>query len=58
MVAITRSGYIHAYRTDAPACSPSSSPRFHHDNANSGDYSRDAVLPGAPTESEGEGRGS
>ena len=32
-----------------PACSPSSSPRFHHDNANSGDYSRDAILPGAPT---------
>ena len=40
---MTRSGYINAYGTDAPACSPSSSPRFHHDNANSGDYSRDAV---------------
>ncbi len=50
VVAITRSGYIHAYETDAQACSPSSSPRFHHDNANSGDYSRDAVLPGAPAE--------
>lgn len=49
VVGITRSGYIHAYRTDAPACSPSSSPRFHHDNANSGDYSRDAVSPGKPT---------
>jgi hypothetical protein len=49
VVGITRSGYVHAYRTDAPACSPSSSPRFHHDNANSGDYSRDAILPGAPT---------
>ncbi len=49
VVAITRSGYIHAYRTDAQACTPSSSPRFHHDNANSGDYSRDAILPGAPT---------
>ena len=48
VVGITRSGYVHAYRTDAAACSPSSSPRFHHDNANSGDYSRDAVLPGAP----------
>jgi len=48
VVGVTRSGYVHAYRTDAPACSPSSSPRFHHDNANSGDYSRDAVLPGAP----------
>ena len=46
VVGITRSGYIHAYATNAPACSPSSSPRFHHDNANSGDYSRDAVLPG------------
>ncbi len=50
VVGITRSGYIHAYGTDAPACSPSSSPRFHHDNANSGDYSRDAALPGAPAE--------
>jgi RTX calcium-binding nonapeptide repeat (4 copies) len=48
VVGITRSGYVHAYETDAPACSPSSSPRFHHDVANSGDYSRDAVLPGAP----------
>ena len=49
VVGITRSGYVHAYATEAPACSPSSSPRFHHDNANSGDYARDAVLPGAPT---------
>src|SRR4029078_10850362 len=48
VVGITRSGYVHAYATDAPACSPSSAPRFHHDNANSGDYARDAVLPGAP----------
>jgi hypothetical protein len=55
VVGITRSGYIHAYRTDAPACSPSSSPRFHHDNANSGDYSRDAVLPGAPTKLKAKG---
>ena len=44
----TRSGYLHAYRTSAPACSASSWPRFHHDNANSGDWSRDAVLPGRP----------
>jgi hypothetical protein len=52
----TRSGYVNAYATPAQACSayllPSSSgdpwPRFHHDNANSGDYSRDAVLPGKP----------
>ena len=36
------------YRTPAPACSPSSSPRFHHDIANSGDYTRDAVPPGTP----------
>ena len=48
VVNMTRSGYIHVYETDAEACSPSSSPRFHHDNANSGDYSRDAVLPGRP----------
>jgi len=48
-VAMTRSGLIHAYRTTAPACSPSSWPRFHHDNANSGDFSRDAALPGKPT---------
>jgi hypothetical protein len=46
-VNITRSGYIDVYSTTAPACSPSSSPRFHHDNANSGDFGRDAVLPGA-----------
>jgi Subtilase family/FG-GAP-like repeat len=44
----TRSGYINAYRTAAPACSPSAWPRFHHDNANSGDYGRDAILPGTP----------
>ena len=48
-VNFTRSGYVNAYETDAPACSPSSWPRFHHDNANSGDYRRDAVLPGKPT---------
>ena len=28
------------------ACPPGSWPRFHHDNANSGDSRRDAVLPG------------
>jgi hypothetical protein len=48
VVGETRSGYINAYATPAPACSASSSPRFHHDNANSGDFSRDAVLPGKP----------
>ena len=35
---MTRSGYIIAYEIDAGACSPASWPRFHHDNANSGDY--------------------
>jgi hypothetical protein len=40
---------VFAYTTDAPACSPGSWPRFHHDNASSGDYSRDAVSPGKPT---------
>ncbi len=48
VISETRSGYIDAYRTAAPACSPSSWPRFHHDNANSGDYGRDAILPGVP----------
>lgn len=50
VVNLTRSGYINAYATDASACAPASSPRFHHDNANSGDYRRDAVLPGRPYE--------
>jgi hypothetical protein len=45
---MTRSGYVFAYNTPAAACSPSSWPRFHHDNANSGNYSRDAVAPGIP----------
>ena len=48
VIAETRSGYINAYETDGPACSPSAWPRFHHDNANSGDYARDATLPGRP----------
>jgi hypothetical protein len=48
VVAMTRSGTIFAYGTTAPACSPGSWPRFHHDNANSGAYDRDAVAPGAP----------
>ncbi len=50
VVSATRSGYLSAYATDGDACSASSWPRFHHDNANSGDYSRDAVLPGRPYE--------
>jgi hypothetical protein len=49
VVGFTRSGYINVYDTEAEACSPSSWPRFHHDNANSGNYDRDAILPGKPT---------
>ena len=49
VIAVTRSGELLVYETSAPPCSPASWPRFHHDNANSGDYSRDAVLPGKPT---------
>jgi hypothetical protein len=52
VVALTRSGRVLAYRTPAaarPASGRDSWPRFHHDNANSGDYSRDAVAPGRPT---------
>jgi uncharacterized repeat protein (TIGR01451 family) len=49
VVAMTRAGNVFAYSTAAPACSPGSWPRFHHDNADSGDYSRDAVSPGKPT---------
>jgi hypothetical protein len=45
---MTRGGTLFAYATSAPACSPSSWPRFHHDNANSGDMRRDAVAPGKP----------
>ncbi len=48
VVSITRSGTLSVYSTPASACSPSSSPRFHHDIANSGDYTRDAVPPGRP----------
>jgi hypothetical protein len=49
VIAETRAGTVFAYDTDAPACSPASWPRFHHDNANSGLYERDAVSPGKPT---------
>jgi hypothetical protein len=52
VVAATRGGSLLAYRTEAPACQSGarplgSWPRFHHDLANSGDYSRDASNPGA-----------
>ncbi|MDQ3728087.1 MAG: S8 family serine peptidase [Actinomycetota bacterium] len=50
VVNLTRSGYINAYETSASPCAPASSPRFHHDNANSGDSRRDAVLPGRPSD--------
>src|ERR1700732_2140144 len=48
VVSITRSGTLAVYSTPAAACSPSSWPRFHHDNANSGDYTRDGLTPGEP----------
>jgi hypothetical protein len=48
VVSITRSGTLSVYSTPAPACSPSSWPNFHHDIANSGDYTRDAIPPGVP----------
>lgn len=48
VLGITRSGVVLGYSTAAPNCSPGSWPRFHHDNSNSGDYSRDAVAPGHP----------
>ena len=50
VVASTRRGTILAYGVGAPACSPASWPRYHHDTANSGDYTRDAVVPGRPGE--------
>jgi hypothetical protein len=50
VVNLTRLGGVFAYDTAAPACSPSSSPRFHHDPANSGDFARDAIAPGRPTD--------
>jgi hypothetical protein len=45
---VTRSGSLFVYRTRAGECRDASWPRFHHDNANSGDFSRDAVAPDAP----------
>jgi hypothetical protein len=50
VVSITRMGTVSVYGTPARACSPSSSPRFHHDNWNSGNYLTDAVDPGKPFE--------
>jgi hypothetical protein len=48
VIGVTRAGTVFAWTTSAPACSPSSWPRFHHDLANSGDFDRDAIAPGAP----------
>jgi hypothetical protein len=48
VVSITREGVVSVYSTPAAACSPSSWPNFHHDIANSGDYTRDAIPPGRP----------
>jgi hypothetical protein len=48
VVSVTREGMLAVYGTPASACSPSSWPNFHHDIANSGDYTRDAVPPGVP----------
>jgi len=48
VVSITREGTLSVYSTPASACSPSSWPNFHHDIANSGDYTRDAIAPGHP----------
>jgi hypothetical protein len=50
VVSETRNGTVFGYSTTAPACSPGSWPRYHHDLANSGDYTRDAVLPGRITD--------
>jgi hypothetical protein len=56
LISLTRSGRVLAYETGAPRCAPASWPRFHHDNANSGDTRRDAVAPGALTDVSFDGR--
>jgi len=56
VVTSTRDGRVYAYKTPAPPCEGNADhplgswPKFHHDPANSGDYSRDAVDPGTPYE--------
>lgn len=50
VIASTRNGTQFAYATAAPACSPASWPRFHHDNHNTGTYGVDSVAPGAAEE--------
>jgi hypothetical protein len=48
VVSVTRSGTLTVYSTPASACAAASWPRYHHDNANSGLYEKDAVDPGVP----------
>jgi hypothetical protein len=50
VIELTRAGTLFAFDTPAPACPVGSWPRFHHDNASSGDFSRDAIAPGAVTD--------
>ncbi len=45
---VTRSGFMSDYSTKAPACSPGSWPRFHHDEGNTGSSDHDAISPGKP----------
>jgi hypothetical protein len=49
VIAMTRNGRINGYRTGAAACAAADWPQFHHDRANSGTWSRDAIAPGRPT---------
>jgi hypothetical protein len=55
VVSAVRDGRIFAHRTGADACAPASWPRFHHDDANSGDARRDAEPPSAPRDLRVEG---
>src|SRR3954452_15980873 len=52
VIQLTRAGTVFAYDTPAAACPLGSWPRFHHDNASSGDFSRDAVSPGKPADAQ------
>ena len=52
VIQLTRAGTLFAFDTPAPACPLGSWPRFHHDNASSGDFSRDAVSPGKPMDAQ------
>ena len=48
IVAGTRNGRLMAIGTAAGPCTAAAWPKFHHDNANSGDARRDALAPGRP----------